>query len=156
MKAPERKPLKLPVVGDFMRMHGELVEIQDVTPPPVKRELDYIFKEQSAQVVARVNGIDIKEFATFNDYYGKGTCVESAIKEAKELQGAFGNAPDLEFVVVLKTELVRMRPVGQQNEYAKEYFDFAALDWGCRRDLPEDTEEVVWSSKQPINTDSPA
>lgn len=137
---------RLPQVGEYVRMIGKLVEVQDVTPPPPPKELDYIFEETHARAEARVNGKVIETFSTFNNFAGEGTCVEAAIEEAKEKRQHYGPS-DLEFVVVKMTSRIRKRANGHKNLYDPTFLDFDSLKNGWNRDLPDDTEEVVWSSK---------
>jgi hypothetical protein len=144
----ETQTPRLPKVGEFVRGHGVLVEIQDVTPKPPPPEIDYIFESFSARIESRVNGKVLNTHGTLNDFYGRGTCVESAIADAKKIQARYG-ASDVEYVVVKITSRVRQRPQDRReyNFYDKQFVDFESLKWGCRRDLPDDVEEVVWSSK---------
>lgn len=83
MKTPNKPQPRIPAVGEFLRSHGRLVEVQDVTPKPPAPTLDYIFEETTARVEGRINGKVIQTYGTFNDYYGEGTCIESAIAVAK-------------------------------------------------------------------------
>jgi hypothetical protein len=112
--------------------------------------LDYIFEETSARLEGRINGKVVKEYRTFNNHYGKDTCVKCAIEEAKIQQSWLGES-NLEFVVVKITSRTRMRPDrnDRENFYAKGVRAMKSLDYGSRRDLPDDIEEVVWSSLRP-------
>jgi hypothetical protein len=142
----EEKPkVSLPEVGQYVRMYGTLVEVQDVTPKEIV--LDYIFEETSARLEGRINGKVVKEFGTLNNFYGKDTCVEQAIQEAKVQQAWLGES-NLEFVVVKITTRVRMRPDrnDRENFYAKGVRAMKTLEFGCHRDLPDKIEEDVWSS----------
>jgi hypothetical protein len=142
------KPAKLPEVGEYVRQYGTLVEVQDVTPKEII--LDYIFEETSARLEGRINGKVVKEYSTFSDYYGKGTCVQNAIIEAKVQQEWLGEST-MEFVVVKITSRVRKRPDRTQKEnwYDCQFRAMNNLDFGCRRGMPDDVEEVVWSSLKP-------
>ena len=133
---------RLPEIGDSIRLCGKLVEIQDVKPP-VTQVLDYVFEETSATVWAKANGQLLKEFATFNDFYGSART--PAIVEAKKIAATYGDA--IEVVVIEKRQLIRKRPTNRENFYAKEFVEFETLNHGCRWDLPGDVEEQVWSSK---------
>lgn len=133
---------RLPIVGEQIRLCGRLVEIQDVTPP-VTQMLDYVFEETTATVWVKVNGHFLKEGPSFNDFSGSATA--SAIVEAKKWAAQYG--PSVEVVVFEKKRLVRKRPTGRENFYAREFVEFEPLKSGCRADLPEDSEELVWSSK---------
>ena len=145
--ATDQKPVRLPEVGEYVRQCGTLVEVQDVTPKEII--LDYIFEETSARLEGRINGKLVKEYSTFNDHYGKGTCVDHAIREAKHEQRRLGES-NLEFVVVKITSRRRMRPNRGQREnfYDTTFRAMEQLQFGCCRDLPDDVEEVVWSSLQ--------
>lgn len=136
---------RLPTPGEYVRLCGELVDVQDVTPPTVKVE-DWIFKETTARVEMRVNGIRIKDCGTFNDFYGKGTCVVTGVAEAQKILINLG-ATDVELVVVRITSHCRRRPTRDSSFYDREFFEFKSLPSGSGWNLPEDTEDVVWSSK---------
>lgn len=140
---------RLPEVGEYVRGKGRLVEVQDVTKPVVP-EFDYVFEQQEARIEWRVNGKQIKDGATFNDFYGEGTCVTHAIEQAKSIVHNLGEC-DVEIVVVKVVSQIRMRPNGRENFYAKEFRDFKYLESGCAWNLPEPVEEVVWSSKGESN-----
>lgn len=137
---------RLPVEGEYVRTCGKLVAIEDVTPKEIV--LDYIFEEESARLEGRINGKTVKVYSTFNDYYGEGTCVDSAIKEAKQQEAWLGES-NLEFVVVKIISQVRKRPSRgvRENFYDREYRAMETLNNGCRWNLPDDVETVVWSSK---------
>lgn len=137
---------RIPTVGEYVRMFGTLVEVQDVTPPVVPTK-DYIFEDTSARLEARINGKVVKEYGTYNNFYGKDRCVEAAIDEARKQQDWLGES-NLEFVVVKVTERCRMRPTNSEHFYAREFREFKALDHGCKWDLPEETEDDVWSSSR--------
>ena len=142
---------RLPEVGEYVRMKGRLVEVQDVTPKPPPKEVDYIFEDTNARVELRINGKRITEYGTFNNFYGADSCVPSAIEEAKKLMANIGPS-DAELVVVKITSQRRMRPRGDREHslYAPQFIDFQTLSHGACSALPDDTEEVVWSSKKDI------
>lgn len=137
--------VRVPQPGEYVRMYGTLIEVQDVTPK--ERVYDYIFEEVTARVEGRINGKVIKEFTTFTDFYGKGTCVEHAIREAKEQQTWLGES-SMEFVVVKIVSRQRMRPSrdDRENFYDRNFRAMKALECGRCRGMPEEVEEVVWSS----------
>lgn len=147
----ESKPMRLPELGETIRTVGKLVEIEDVTPS--ERVLDYIFETTEARVEARVRGEVIRVFSTFNDFYGEGTSITGAIQEAKKLAERY-DAEGLEMVVVKITSRIRMRPDHQAKEhyYAKGLRAMKPLASGARYRLPDDTEEVVWSSNEDEET----
>lgn len=134
---------RLPVIGESIRLCGRLVEVQDVTPP-VTTVLDYVFEEVTATVCVKANGLRITEGSTFNDF--DGSARDSAIVEAKRIAAAYGDG--VEVVVIEKTQLVRKRPTGRENFYARQFVDFESINHGCRWNLPDDREEQVWSSKE--------
>jgi hypothetical protein len=133
---------RLPTVGESIRLCGKLVEIQDVTPP-VTTVLDYVFEVTSATIFIKTNGVVIDERETYNDFCGPPEV--SAIAAAKKLAAQLGGG--VEIVVVRKTELVRKRPTHRESFYAKGLVEFETISYGCRRNLPDDREEQVWSSK---------
>jgi hypothetical protein len=137
---------RLPAEGDYVRTYGKLLKIEDVTPKEIV--LDYIFEEEEARLEGRINGKTVKVYTTFNNFYGPDTCVESAIKEAKQQEAWLGES-NLEFVVVKVVRQVRKRPsLGErENFYDREFRAMETLNHGCRWDLPDEVETVVWSSK---------
>lgn len=136
---------RLPVVGEYVRMYGELIEVQDVTPPVTKIE-DWIFRDTTARVEMRVNGKCVEAFSEHNNFNAKDACVPNAIASAKKRMAYFGPC-DIEFVVIKVTSYKRMRPTGHAHFYAREFSEFESLPHGACWNAPEDTEEVVWSSK---------
>jgi hypothetical protein len=143
----DSKTVRIPEVGEYVRMYGTLVEVQDVTPKEIV--LDYVFERTEARLDGLINGKKVKEFGTFNDYYGKETCVKLAITEAQDKIKFFGES-NLEFVVVKITRRVRMRPDRQKREYFYDdkFRTMTELEHGRYYDLPGETEEVVWRSSE--------
>lgn len=137
---------RLPEVGDYVRTYGKLVKIEDVTPKEII--LDYIFEEEEARIEGRINGKTVKVYSTFNDFYGPGTCVQSAIKEAKRQNEWLGES-NLEFVVIKVVSQVRKRPSEHEREnfYDKGFRAMNNLNHGCHWNLPDKVETLVWSSK---------
>lgn len=127
-------------------MYGTLVEIQDMTPK-VDVQHDFIFEDTEARLEMRINGKLVDNVATFNNFYGKDTCVAAAIDEAKKKILWYGES-SMEFVVVKVTSRRRMRPDRGQREnlYDSEFRAMSALEYGSKKDLPDDIEEDVWSS----------
>ena len=138
---------RIPEVGEYVRMFGTLVEVQDVTPKPPPKELDYIFEDTTARVEVLANGHKIDDGPTLNNFSGKDTCVEAAIHEAKKQAKKFGTGVEVRVVKI--TERVRMRPLNRENLYDRKFAEFRYLEHGCRWDLPDPIEEVVWTSKEP-------
>jgi hypothetical protein len=144
------KEPRIPKVGEFVRSIGTLVKIDKVQPPPPKLIDEYIFEQIEARIEVRFNGEKLKDLSTFSDFYGVGTSVDSAIKDAKEYSERRGitKDSDLEVVVIKVVSQYRAKVSNVENYYDKEYHYFDAFSYGCKRDLPEDIETVVWSSKQ--------
>lgn len=147
------KQLKIPEVGEFLRGVGVLVKIEDgePVPPPPK---DYIFEDITARCEMRLNGEVIQEIETLNDHYGLETSVKTAIEEMKNYAKRRGitDKSDVEVVVVRVASQHRMMPKNRESYYASGYMDFESLRYGSCRDLPEDVETVVWTSKTPDKT----
>jgi len=142
--------MKLPKKGDFVRHHGTLIRIDIATPPPLPPPVkDFIFEEQEARCELRLNGKQLKELQTLNDFDGLGTAVKSAIEEMKRYTGTnnIGKDSDLEVVVVEVVSQFRAKPLSKENFYDKEYFDFERNHSYNRPELPVPVETVVWSSK---------
>lgn len=142
---------RMPKIGDYIRLRGELVEIQDVTPPPPPVPLlDYIFEDTSATVRAMANGMIVAQHSTFNNWSGRDTCVEAATQYARSLRRRTYKGTNIEVVVVKITTRYRLRPQRGDYLYDKEFVRFEYLDSGSSWGMPEDVEEVVWSSKRRI------
>lgn len=136
---------RMPEIGEYVRMYGTLVEVQDVTPPPPPTPvLDYIFEDTDARVELWANGRKIDDGPTMNNFYGKDTCVEAAIEEAKKLSKKYGKGVEVRVVKI--TSRVRMRPSRDVHFYDRTFIDFNSLDRGAHWNLPKNIEEVVWSS----------
>lgn len=135
---------RVPEVGEYVRMIGTLVAVEEVVPPPPPKEVDYIFEDSEARVEVLANGHKIDDGPTINDFYGKGTSVETAIEEAEKLSKKYG--PGVEVRVVKVTAQVRMRKDRGENFYAPQFAAFKSKSHGATHDLPEPSEEVVWSS----------
>lgn len=143
---------RLPEIGEFVRHHGRLLAIEDVTPePPPQPVLDYIFEEISARGELRRLGKVVKEIETLNDFYGLETSVRECIREMQEYAKAEAIGPDseVEVVVVRVVSCYRARPKPSANFYDESFRDFAALDHGSKWTVPDDVETVAWSTKAP-------
>lgn len=149
--------LNLPIVGQFVKQHGKLIEIQDVTPTPVEREVDYIFEKTEAKIEGQIDGKFIKNFGTFHGMFGETDAVANAIKECASLQKDF---PSVDFIVTRNVTRTRMRPTNRinlrENFYDKTLVDFDSLSHGSGRGLPADESTVVWSSKKGFCEKDPA
>lgn len=141
---------RLPEIGEFVRGVGRLVSVVEPMPlqPPPK---DWIFEDVSARGELRRNGKVLKEFNTYSDFYGLGTSITEAIKEAEEYVAEEGITPEsgLEVVVVKIISYARHRPQGgpgNANVYDAKFVNFKSLDNGACWDVPEEVETDVWSS----------
>lgn len=137
---------KVPEVGDYVRMTGTLLEVIDVPPlpqpPPQKL---FIFKDCTATVEIRVNGLTLKTCSTYNNFNGRDACVRDAICEAKELVDNYGTATGVEVCVVKETFKRQSWVVPGINYYCPEYVNLSDY---TDRNLIEDEvlREKVWSS----------
>lgn len=143
---------RVPKVGEFVRSQGKLVEVRDVTPPVEKVEY-WIFEVNEARVELRCHGKLINRYSTFNDFYGEGTCLDFAKKEAAKLLESLGitdpAASDLELVVIKSTFQVRRERTNGITFYDAAFVGFNDVRGGIDIELPQPMESVVWSSKQP-------
>lgn len=133
---------RIPEVGEFVRGLGKLVAIQEF--PPVAPPSDYIFEETECRIESYANGKFIQAFGTFHEHFGEGTAFSNAMADCKKLQKQYG--PGIEFRIVKKTWQTRERTTHVPNYYQNDVMNFAKLEYGSGRDLPQDREEVVWSS----------
>lgn len=139
-----------PKVGEYVRGVGTLIAVQEVPPPPPpKPETDYIFEEIGATTEIRLNGNMLTSGASYTDFYGKGTSVETAIEEARDYADRNGITADsdIEVVAIKKVEQARKRSTNKKCFYAKEFLNYEHISRGYDHDLPEKSEEIIWSSK---------
>jgi hypothetical protein len=139
--------VKMPLVGDFMRGIGVLKAVEIIPVEPLK---DYIFEDTEARCELRFGDEIIKRLETFSDWYGIGTGEETAIKEMKIYSKERGITRDseLEVVVIRVTTQFRARPTGRIDEYDnKGFMVFESINFGSRRGVPNEKEEIIWSSK---------
>ena len=141
--------LKIPEVGEYVRNMGRLIKIEDIVPPPPPIDKDYIFEDIEAKCELIYKGTFIKSLGIFNDFYGIGTSVETAIKEMKEYatEMEITEESDLEVRITKVVSQVRMQSVDRENIYKKGYKDFETKKWGSKQNLPEPIETIVWISK---------
>jgi hypothetical protein len=139
---------RLPNIGEFVRGTGTLVDIQKPEPLPEPPPC-FVFEEIEARYELLLGDEVIKTIATLNDFYGLGTSVSSAIKEAKQYaeQRHITKASDLEVRVVKVITRFKTSVVLGANYYDNQYPSFQMLRFGAYRDMPEPTELIVWSSK---------
>lgn len=141
--------LKLPEIGEFVRNIGKLVKIEDIILPPPQPERDYIFEDIEAICEIFYKGELIKRLCTYNDFYGFGTSVETAIKEMKAyaFERQITKSSELEVRVTQVVSQTRMKPNGRENFYMKGQGDFEYKPFGSKLNLPEPVATMVWSSK---------
>lgn len=144
----ENKP-RIPEVGEYVRGCGTLIEIQQSEPLPPPPS-DYIFEEITARCEMRLNGETLKVFNSVWDFYGKGTSVKDAIREAKEYaeKHHLGPDSDCEVVAIKSISRTRKRCVERPNHYDQSFVFFETQPYG-KAGMPRDMEEVVWSSRNP-------
>lgn len=137
---------RLPDTGDYVRPCGLVVAVEDYTPPPVAPVRHYVVLVRSARVECRVNGHLLKEFGTFNEFYGQWTSVREAIREANQQNKRFDGAAT-EFVVVMVEQNIRFRAThsSDSNLYHPE---FRRLDEVRDQPAEDPTETEVWSSQR--------
>ena len=141
-----KSELKIPEVGQFVKGCGLVYEIQDVTPPPVERQIDFLVKQQESQLQIYANGNFVSGGGTFHNNGGEGSDITNAVESAKRLDKYYGG--EVEIRVVQKTVFVRMRPdFPGENLHCRDTVTLKRLEHCCCRDLPYGTEIVEWSSK---------
>jgi len=141
-----KKP-RLPDVGEYVRMHGILIDVKTVNPPVPKPIKEYIFEECSARQELRFkDGEVLQTLGTYNNFYGLGTAVKSSIKELKAYskKKGFDKNSNVEAVVVKEIRQYPATPNAKENYYNKEFVDF---DHQLYSDL-KNKEIDVWSSKR--------
>lgn len=146
----KKEPPRLPEIGEYVRMKGKLLRIEVIPPPPAPPpEVDYIFERTDARIELRVKGKVVTSFDTYNEFYGEGTAVREAVKDAKGMMSEY-EGTGCELVVVKITEQRRKRPGRDSCVYTgHKFFSFDSLACGSTRGLPDNREEVVWSSFKP-------
>jgi len=145
------KELRVPNIGEYVKNLGTLVNVETIPPKPQPPSKDYIFEEINAEVEVRLKDEVLKGLGSFNDFYGIGTSVTAAIKEAEEyaLSRNITADSDLEVVVIKVVSRYRAKPVyGTEGHfYAPDIYQFKHLDIGSKRDVGEPVESIVWSSR---------
>ena len=148
-----RAILRIPTVGEYVRGLGRLIRIDKVPlpNPPPPPDSEYVFEEITAckQLRLCATGEVLKEWDQYWDFEGLEDSVKTAVEEAKAFAAKRGLGPnsELEVVAVKKAELIRKRATSSENNYDKEVARFEALEWGCKRDLPNPVLTIAWSSK---------
>jgi hypothetical protein len=120
---------------------GRIVRIDDVTPPAPPKQLDYIFEHIGYEARVMLGKHMLESLCSWTEG-GKDNAHQAAQSFCNDHR--INRNSELEVIVVEKKSYYRMRPTSKRNYGPK----FDALDFGCRRDVPEDTETVVWSSKK--------
>ena len=135
---------KLPKVGDYVRMKGRLVSIDQPPAPPPPPPV-YVFEDVSASIeIHSLTGVKIDDRETFNEFHGEGTCVATATKEAEAL--AEGLGPGVVVVVRRVVEHTEMKPLNRENFYDKEYRDFEPVStYGSYKTV---SDKIVWRSDE--------
>lgn len=143
------KSKRLPKVGEFIRMVGTLIAIEEIPPEPVSPQVDYIFEEINARCELRFGGEVVQVISCLTDFCGRETSVETAIKDMERYAESRGLDADseLEAVVVRVATQCRKRPRGDENFYDPTFSGFGT-PVGATLQVPRPVEEVVWSSKQ--------
>ena len=143
------KTLKIPEVGEYVRNVGRLVAIEIIQPPPPPSYKDFIFEDIETHCELRLNGEIIQHLSSLNDFYGLGEGIKQGIREMKRYcsRRNITDKSELEVVVIKFTSQRRMKPTNKENYSAEGYTDFECKTYGWKYNLPEDTTEIVWSSK---------
>jgi len=146
---------RIPEVGDYVKGHGKLISLHDVTPP-VQKITAYLFESHDATVVLRVNGIDVKHFVTLHSLWGIESCLENAVEEAESYAKKY-YGEGIEIVVLhnishVLGEIDRFK----QNYHDRRFHGFTASDhsYEIRDQIPEDRTEEYWSSTRGFLTNA--
>ncbi len=120
-----------------------LEETKEETKPLV--ETFYLFEENEAQIEYSCNGIELKDGSSFHDMFGELTCVDNAIKDAKELVKHFKlrKESDLVISVKLTKHKVKKKKTGKKCFYDKKQDEYESVGYPERI-----SEETVWSSEK--------
>lgn len=138
---------RIPKIGEYVRGHGTLVSIQDITPI-VNKQDGYIFEYYNATYELRINGKVVSQGNTYNDFYGLETCLETAVGDAKEVAKELSVNSDVEVVVVKITGYSCKIPGIDKNFYDDKFKGFRGTENGHLADVPESKYEDYWSSKR--------
>jgi hypothetical protein len=130
-------------LGDYVPQIGNLVRIDDVTPPAPAKLLDYVFEVVNYQGHVHFSGGRLSDLSGWTQS-GK----ENALGDCRAFcaRHKINRNSELEVVCIEKKSYVRMRPT-KVRDYGPQ---FDALDFGSKRDVPEETETVIWSSKKDL------
>jgi len=149
----KRTKPRMPEIGENVRLVGRLIRVE--TPPPIQPEDEYIFEGTSAAVKVLLNGREITDGGSFNDFYGDA--VATAIKEAKQFckDNGITKTSDLEVIVIKEKTFRRYHRSRDTTPYTydKRFIRFDRT--GTLQGIQEDHDEPVWSSKVDINPADP-
>jgi len=139
---------RIPNIGERVRLVGTLIRVE--TPKPIQPPDEYVFENIDARVEMRLGEAVVKDFGTFNDWYGDA--VRSGILEAKQIceHHRIGPTSDNEIVVVKVTSQCR-QILSRGTEpylYEKEFRQFCNMSSGGGYGVAPTIEKDVWSSKR--------
>lgn len=143
----DTKP-RLPKKGEYVRMHGVLIDVKTIQPPTPKPYKEYVFEERDARKELRFkDGRVLDTLSTLNDFGGLGSGEKTAIEELMETAKEMGldMDSDVEAVVVRETCQYVAIPLKKPNFYDRSFFDFEHKSHGS--ELTRE-EMDVWSSKR--------
>lgn len=144
------KATRFPDVGEFVRGVGTLFETIAVPPPPQPPPTTvFVFEVMTAQMRIRVGGKIINTGSTFNDFYGKRTCVEEALKEAESFVRRRNIGPQSDVEVIVVQAITKTNQVLDRRE-AKNFYDgtFPCFkSYEGYLDCGNSVETIVWSSR---------
>lgn len=142
---------RLPEIGEYIRGQGTLVAIQEIIPPPPPVDRHYIFEEITARIELRLGTEVLNGIGRLWDFYGKESSIDGAIEDAQKYasERKIGPASELEVVVIKIVEQVRKHlKEHEENFYDRTFVSFEPLKFGCKVNLPDPVETVVWSSRK--------
>jgi hypothetical protein len=87
----------------------------------------------------------------YTDFYGYETCMKNAVEDMLKYitENKITPSSEVEVRITRIASRHRARPIWRENFYAEGYTEFQALNYGSKRDIPDDQETVVWSSREP-------
>ena len=141
---------RIPKIGEYVRSIGTLVAIEDVTPPPPPKQLDYIFEDVDAVVELWICGAHQSEIGSFCAWGDKSAVAIGAEKAQKYVAdlNLKPMASDVDVRVYEVRGRVRKRPANGVYNSANEFMHFESLNGGQCRALPADVRTLKWSSAQ--------
>lgn len=138
--------LKMPEVGDYVRCSGELVSIETEVMRKPRKLL--IFHDTTAYYVVKVGEHVLQQGSEYNNFYGRGTCVSEAMKDAKDVLDKYADVDGSYALVYECDDYAIMYDAGgkEKNFYAPEFQKLADFLGGHK--LPEAEERLVWDSRE--------